>query len=78
MGIYSGVFAFAVGAGPYPGALLAERFGLNAPFYAYAAVGSIVASVAWFRVPETREARFALDTSTTRKRGITYGARALW
>jgi MFS family permease len=59
MGIYSGVFAFAVGAGPYPGGVLAERFGLNAPFYAYAAVGSLVAVVAWFRVPETREARFA-------------------
>jgi MFS family permease len=59
MGIYSGVFAFAVGAGPYPGGVLAERFGLNAPFYAYAAVGALVAVVAWFRVPETRDARFA-------------------
>jgi MFS transporter, DHA1 family, multidrug resistance protein len=57
MGIYSGVFAFAVGAGPYPGGLLAERFGLNAPFYAYAAVGSLVAAVAWLRVPETRARR---------------------
>jgi MFS family permease len=55
MGIYSGVFSFAVGAGPYPGGLLAERFGLNAPFFAYAAVGSLVAIVAWMRVPETRE-----------------------
>src|SRR5436305_8593906 len=57
MGISSGVFAFAVGAGPYPGGLLAERFGLNAPFYAYALVGSLVAVVAWLRVPETREGR---------------------
>lgn len=55
MGIYSGVFSFAVGAGPYPGGLLAERFGLNAPFFAYSAVGSLVAIVAWLRVPETRE-----------------------
>jgi MFS family permease len=55
MGIYSGVFAFAVGAGPYPGGLLAERFGLNAPFLAYAIVGSLVAAVAWLRVPETRD-----------------------
>lgn len=54
MGIYSGVFAFAVGIGPYPGGLLAERFGLNAPFVAYAALGSLVAVVAWLRVPETR------------------------
>ena len=57
MGIYSGVFAFAVGVGPYPGGLLAERFGLNAPFVAYAALGSLVAVVAWLRVPETRAVR---------------------
>jgi DHA1 family multidrug resistance protein-like MFS transporter len=54
MGIYSGVFAFAVGVGPYPGGLLAERFGLNAPFVAYAALASLVTLVAWLRVPETR------------------------
>lgn len=54
MGIYSGVFAFAVGAGPYPGGLLAEHFGLNAPFLAYASVGVAVAALAWLRVPETR------------------------
>jgi DHA1 family multidrug resistance protein-like MFS transporter len=64
MGIYSGVFAFAVGAGPYPGGLLAERFGLNAPFYAYALVGSMVAVVAWLRVPETREVRGVAGAST--------------
>src|SRR6476661_9170284 len=57
MGIYSGVFAFAVGVGPYPGGLLAERFGLNAPFVAYAALASLVTLVAWLRVPETRAAR---------------------
>src|SRR4030081_1513560 len=54
MGIYSGVFAFAVGIGPYPGGLLAEQLGLNAPFVAYAALSSLVAVVAWLRVPETR------------------------
>jgi DHA1 family multidrug resistance protein-like MFS transporter len=54
MGIYSGVFAFAVGAGPYPGGVLAEHFGLNAPFVAYAALAAAVAAVAWLRVPETR------------------------
>src|SRR5205085_3625885 len=41
MGIFAGVFAFAVGAGPYPGGLLAQRFGLNAPFAAYAALASV-------------------------------------
>jgi MFS family permease len=54
MATYSGVFAFAVGAGPFPGGLLADRFGLAAPFYAFAALGSLVAVVAWFRVPETK------------------------
>jgi MFS family permease len=54
MGIYSGVFAFAVGAGPYPGGVLAEHFGLNAPFIAYAVLAGVVAAVAWLRVPETR------------------------
>ena len=31
MAIYQGVFLFAVGVGPLPGGLLAERFGLQAP-----------------------------------------------
>jgi DHA1 family multidrug resistance protein-like MFS transporter len=63
MGIYSGVFAFAVGVGPYPGGLLAERFGLNAPFVAYAALASVVAVVAWLRVPDTRAARLSSAAS---------------
>lgn len=57
MAIYSGVFAFAVGAGPLPGGLLAGRFGLDAPFFAYAALGGGVAALAWFRVPETKGMR---------------------
>jgi len=59
MGIYSGVFAFAVGAGPYPGGVLAEHFGLNAPFLAYAALAGVVALIAWLRIPETRGASLA-------------------
>jgi MFS family permease len=54
MGIYSGVFAFAVGIGPLPGGFLAERYGLAAPFLAYAILGGAVALIAWLRVPETR------------------------
>jgi len=66
MGIYSGVFAFAVGVGPYPGGLLAEHLGLNAPFLAYAGGGLIVAVLAWLRVPETR-GRQAFPTSHSSK-----------
>jgi MFS family permease len=55
MAVYQGVFAFAVGVGPLPGGLLAERFGLAAPFLAYGAAGLLVAAVAWLRIPETRD-----------------------
>jgi DHA1 family multidrug resistance protein-like MFS transporter len=57
MGIYQGSFLFAVGIGPYPGGVLAERFGLPAPFVAFAAAGILAGLVAWFRIPETRAHR---------------------
>jgi MFS family permease len=57
MAIYQGVFLFAVGVGPLPGGLLAERFGLQAPFVVYAVTGVLAASLAWFQVPETRDSR---------------------
>jgi DHA1 family multidrug resistance protein-like MFS transporter len=57
MAIYQGVFLFAVGIGPLPGGLLAERFGLHTPFVAYAVAGVVAATVAWLQVPETRERR---------------------
>jgi MFS family permease len=65
MAIYSGVFAFAVGAGPYPGGLLAERYGLQAPFVAYAVLALVVAALAWWRVPETRDASLARAATGT-------------
>jgi MFS family permease len=57
MAIYQGVFLFAVGIGPYPGGLLAERFGLAAPFVAYAVAGTLAAVVAWLQIPDTRDLR---------------------
>jgi DHA1 family multidrug resistance protein-like MFS transporter len=54
MAIYQGVFVFAVGVGPLPGGLLAEHFGLAAPFIVYAVMGTLAAAVAWFQIPETR------------------------
>jgi MFS family permease len=52
--VYQGTFLFAVGFGPLPGGLLAERFGLHAPFVAYAVAGVVVGAVAWVTVPETK------------------------
>ena len=54
MAVYQGVFLFAVGVGPVPGGLLAERYGLTAPFLVYAIAGAVAAVVAWIAVPETR------------------------
>jgi MFS family permease len=59
MAIYQGVFTFAVGVGPLPGGVLAERFGLHAPFLVYAVCGVLAAAVAWLHIPETRDLRRA-------------------
>ena len=63
--IYQGTFIFAAGVGPFPGGLLSEHFGLNAPFYAYTFAGLGAAMVAWFAVGETR----GFGQPTTRGRG---------
>ena len=52
--IYMGTFIFAVGIGPFPGGLLAEHYGLAAPFIAYGAASLLAMIVAWFAVAETR------------------------
>jgi len=54
LAIYQSVFIFAVGIGPLPGGILADAFGLRAPFLAYAALATIVSLLALWRVPETR------------------------
>jgi MFS family permease len=65
MAIYSSTFLFAVGIGPFPGGLLAARFGLPAPFVAYAVMGSLAAVVAWLRVPETMGGGVGRATAST-------------
>ncbi|MDI3340573.1 MAG: MFS transporter [Sphaerobacter sp.] len=57
MAIYQSVFLFAVGVGPLPGGVMAEYGGLAFPFYAYAAVGSVVALLTLARLPETKGLR---------------------
>lgn len=59
MSVYQGVFIFAVGIGPLPGGLLADRWGLAAPFVAYAITSVLATAVAWLAIPETRAARRA-------------------
>jgi len=55
LAIYQGVFIFAVGIGPLPGGLLAEHWGLAAPFWAYGIASLTASAVAWFAVRETRD-----------------------
>ncbi len=55
MSVYQGTFLFAVGVGPLPGGLLAERYGLAAPFLFYAVAGTLAAALAFSYVPETRD-----------------------
>jgi MFS transporter, DHA1 family, multidrug resistance protein len=55
LSLYQGTFIFAVGVGPFPGGLLAEHYGLAAPFIAYGVLGLAAALVAWFAVSETRD-----------------------
>jgi MFS family permease len=57
MAVYQGVFLFAVSIGPLPGGLLAEHYGLAAPFLAYAVAGVVAAALAWIFIPETRTAQ---------------------
>ena len=64
MAVYQGTFLFAVGIGPLPGGLLAEHFGLSAPFTAYAVAAFGVGTLAWFAVPETRGLRNASTAAT--------------
>lgn len=52
--IYQSVFLFAVGIGPLPGGLIASKWGLAAPFWAYVVAGLAVSLLAWFAVQETR------------------------
>lgn len=62
MAIYQGVFIFSVGVGSLPGGMLAEHYGLAAPFTAYAVAGLLAALVGWFAVAETRSLRSADGT----------------
>ena len=54
MSVYQGVFLFGVGLGPIPGGLLADAFGLRAPFIAYAAFSLGACALAMLMIRETK------------------------
>jgi MFS transporter, DHA1 family, multidrug resistance protein len=59
LSIYQGTFIFAVSIGPFPGGLIAERYGLAAPFVACGLAGLAATVIAWFAVGETKNFRRA-------------------
>ena len=54
MSIYQGSFALGITIGPAAGGLIAELFGLRAPFFAVGVVSLLSGVWAFLRVPETR------------------------
>jgi len=61
MALYQATFIFAVGIGPLPGGLLAQWYGLGAPFIAFGAMSLLAGAVAWFAVPETKALALGAD-----------------
>lgn len=56
MSTYQGFFLVGVGLGPTPGGILADAFGVRAPFIAYAVFSALACVVALFFIRETRPA----------------------
>jgi MFS family permease len=54
MSTYQGFFLVGVGLGPTPGGILADAFGLRAPFIAYAVFSALACIVAMLFIRETR------------------------
>lgn len=64
MAWYQASFIFAVGVGPFPGGMLAQWYGLAAPFFAYGLMCIAAGLISWFAVPETRHLQFSGATET--------------
>jgi len=54
---YQAAFLFGFGVGPFPGGLLADTYGLAAPFLMTGVASLLTTVIAWFLVSETRTAR---------------------
>lgn len=59
MSTYQGFFLVGVGLGPTPGGILADAFGMRAPFVAYAVFSALACVVALLFIRETRPAASA-------------------
>lgn len=57
MSTYQGFFLVGVGLGPTPGGLLADHFGLRAPFIAYAVFSALACGLALTVIRETKPER---------------------
>ncbi len=72
MNIYFAVFLCAVGIGPSFGGVLADAFGIRAPFFGFAVLSLVAGLACFLRVPETRErarARAAAANATAIRMG---------
>lgn len=54
MSLYQGFFLVGVGLGPTPGGILADQFGLRAPFIAYAIFSALACGLALLLIRETK------------------------
>ena len=65
MSTYQGFFLVGVGLGPAPGGILADHFGLRAPFVAYAVFSAIACLLAMLIIRETRPDASSVATEST-------------
>lgn len=70
MSTYQGVFLVGVALGPLPGGLLADRWGLRAPFVAYAVFSALACVFAMWLIRETRPTSTAAHIASSTPQGI--------
>lgn len=68
LGVNQAALLFGTSIGPSIGGLLAERFGLRAPFFTVAVATSVAAIYGWIRMPETVRRRERDPGETFRSR----------
>ena len=64
MSLYQGTILLGLILGPIMGGLVAQRFGLRAPFWGGAFLAAFAALWAYFRLPETKKASRLPETAT--------------